>query len=122
MFRLLLDENLPAQAAGLLRSKGYDVIHAREAGLRSAPDEAIVAFARSDKRACVTLDRDLHRILAGSTAVQPSVILLRNIQPTPNETAACIQATLDQIGQQLESGIAVTVTAKGLRVRRLPLT
>jgi predicted nuclease of predicted toxin-antitoxin system len=45
MFRLLLDENLPTQLTVPLRAHGFDVIHAREAGLRSAPDDKILARA-----------------------------------------------------------------------------
>jgi predicted nuclease of predicted toxin-antitoxin system len=121
MFRLLLDENLPAQTAAVLRSRGFDAVHARDIGLRSAPDEEILSRTVSDERVCVTLDRDLHRILAASGAVTPSVILLRNVALTPAETAALIHVAVDQIGGQLAAGVAATVTSKSIRVRRLPL-
>ncbi len=121
MFRLLLDENLPAKLAAELRARGFDAVHAREAGLRSAPDEEIVGWAVSEERVCITLDRGLHRILAESGATMPSVILLRNVQLTPVETATLIHAALDQIGEQVAAGAAATVTPRSIRVRRLPL-
>jgi predicted nuclease of predicted toxin-antitoxin system len=121
MFRLLLDENLPTQAAAVLRSGGFDAVHAREVGLRSAPDEAILALAASEGRVCVTLDRDLHRILAESGASKPSVILLRGVRLRPVEAAALIRSALEQIGGQLMAGVAATVTPRSIRVRRLPL-
>ncbi len=64
MFRLLLDENLPAQLTPQLRQRGFDVIDVRDAALRSAPDDKILAHAVLEDRICTTLDRDLHRLPA----------------------------------------------------------
>jgi len=121
MFRLLLDENLPAQLAVLLRARGFDVVHVREAGLRSAPDDEILAHAVVEDRVCITLDRDLHRLLAETGAEAPSVILLRNVQLTPTQTAALIQAALHQISGQMTGRFAATVTPRIIRTRRLPI-
>ena len=122
MYRLLLDENLPVQAAALLRAGGFDAVHLREIGGRSAPDTEVLRLAASEGRICITLDRDLHRILAATGASGPSVLLLRDVQLKPRDTAALIATVLQQLGEQMHSGIAATATPKSLRVRRLPLS
>jgi predicted nuclease of predicted toxin-antitoxin system len=121
MFRLLLDENLPAQLTPLLREFGFDVIHVRDAGLRSAPDERILERAALEDRICITLDRDLHRLLAESGAGAPSVILLRNVQLAPTQIAALIQAALHQIFDRSTARFAATVTSRNIRLRPLPI-
>jgi predicted nuclease of predicted toxin-antitoxin system len=121
MFRLLLDENLPAQLTPLLSELGLDVIHARDAGLRSAPDEKILERAALEDRICITLDRDLHRLLAKSGADAPSVILLRNVQLAPTQIAVLIRAALHQIFDQSTARFAATVTPRNIRLRPLPI-
>jgi predicted nuclease of predicted toxin-antitoxin system len=55
MFRLLLDENLPGQLTPLLRERAFDAIDVRDAGLRSAPGDKILAHAVLEDRISITL-------------------------------------------------------------------
>ena len=64
MRRLLLDEGLPFTAADRLRRAGLDAVHVNEVGLSSTADPLILEYALSEKRSCVTLDLDFHRLLA----------------------------------------------------------
>jgi len=121
MFRLLLDENLPARLAPLLHARGFDVVHVSDTSLRSAPDDQILAHAVLEDRVCITLDRDLHRILAETGAEAPSVILLRNVHLAPAPMAALLQAACNQISDQPPARFAATVTARSIRLRRLPI-
>jgi predicted nuclease of predicted toxin-antitoxin system len=77
MKRVLLDQGLPAGSALILREQGWDTIHVREVGLSAAEDVEILAFAASQSRVMVTLDRDFPQILALTHAARPSVILIR---------------------------------------------
>jgi len=43
--RLVLDQGLPVSAASILRTAGWDVVHASEAGLNRATDQAMLEFA-----------------------------------------------------------------------------
>lgn len=121
MFKILLDESLPLRTASILRSNGVDAIHAKEAGLQAADDRAVLDRAHADGRACKTLDLDFHQLLAEASATSPSVVLLRFQSLHAEETARLVLSALDQIGPELASGVAVTVTVHGLRWRRLPL-
>ncbi|NEP56785.1 MAG: hypothetical protein F6K31_07135 [Symploca sp. SIO2G7] len=67
MARLYTDEQFPKVVSELLRTMGHDVLTVQEAGNANLgiPDEDVLAFAISDKRAVVTLNRQdfirLHR-------------------------------------------------------------
>jgi predicted nuclease of predicted toxin-antitoxin system len=67
MARLYADEQFPRVVSKLLRTMGHEVLTVQEAGNANLgiPDEAVLAFAISDSRAVVTLNRQdfikLHR-------------------------------------------------------------
>src|SRR6185312_11507754 len=52
---LVLDQSVPRDAAGRLRDLGYDCVHAGEAGMSMAADEAILSFALRYSSAPATL-------------------------------------------------------------------
>jgi predicted nuclease of predicted toxin-antitoxin system len=112
---------MPLRAGQRLREYGIDAIHACEAGLAAAPDTEVLRFARSEQRACVTLDHDFHAILAETGATSPSVLFLRIQQTSYVETARLIERLLREFSSQLDEGIALTATVRGVRFRRLPL-
>jgi predicted nuclease of predicted toxin-antitoxin system len=67
MPRLYADEQFPRKVSELLRTMGHDVLTVQEAGNANLgiPDEEVLAFAVSDNRAVITLNRQdfirLHR-------------------------------------------------------------
>jgi predicted nuclease of predicted toxin-antitoxin system len=93
-----------------------------EVGLAHAPDEAILDFARIERRVCCTLDADFHRLLAVTRATAPSVVRIRIEGLKGAETAGLILKVLAETGAALAQGAAVTVTRRAVRVRCLPLT
>jgi predicted nuclease of predicted toxin-antitoxin system len=54
--RLYFDRHIVARLALDLRSRGFDVLTAEEAGLDTAPDEEQLAFATRDRRAILTFN------------------------------------------------------------------
>ena len=66
--KLLLDQNVSAGAADILREHDFDAVHAREVDLARTVDSAIVDWCREKSRIVVTLDGDFHAILALSGA------------------------------------------------------
>jgi predicted nuclease of predicted toxin-antitoxin system len=121
MKSVLLDQGLPFGAAELLRKRGWDALHVREIGMRDATDREILARAAADGRICVTLDKDFHEALARSQAAYPSVILLRWQNLRADGVAEVIETTLTRYEAELHCGLAITVSARATRVRRLPL-
>ncbi|WP_363318768.1 DUF5615 family PIN-like protein [Microcoleus sp. CAWBG51] len=68
MARLYADEQYPYPVVELLRTLGHDVLTVQEASKanQKIPDENVLAFASSEKRAVITENRKdffrLHRI------------------------------------------------------------
>lgn len=67
MIRLYSNENFDFQVVGFLRQRGFDVLTAVEAGRANQriPDEQVLAFAISQRRAVLTFNRkDFFRLQA----------------------------------------------------------
>jgi len=66
MARLYADEQFPRQVVQKLRSLGHDVLTVQEAGNAGLPDEEVLAFAISQNRAVLTVNRrdffQLHKL------------------------------------------------------------
>ncbi|HAZ48590.1 MAG TPA: hypothetical protein DDW76_22715 [Cyanobacteria bacterium UBA11369] len=68
MARLYADEQFPKRVVELLRKLGHDVLTVQQAGKanRKIPDQEVLAFAVSEQRAVLTLNRQdffrLHRL------------------------------------------------------------
>ena len=119
--KLLLDQNCSADAAVILRSTGMDAVHARDVGLATAEDEAILEWCRVEGRIIVTLDADFHALLALAGARTPSVIRIRIEGLRDEALAALIVRVIGATDADLQRGSAVTVTVTSIRVHALPL-
>jgi predicted nuclease of predicted toxin-antitoxin system len=68
MLKLYANENFPLETVLILRNLGYDVLTTHEMGKSnlSIPDEEVLAFAISESRAILTINRKdfmrLHRL------------------------------------------------------------
>ena len=68
MLKLYANENFPLETVQILRNLGYDVVTTHEMGNANLiiPDDAVLAFAISENRAILTINRKdfkrLHRI------------------------------------------------------------
>jgi predicted nuclease of predicted toxin-antitoxin system len=119
--KLLLDQNLSAEAAPILRSRGMDAIHTREVGLETTEDDAILAWCRTEARIIITLDADFHALLALTGARTPSVVRIRIEGLRDEGLATLILRVVALTEADLQLGAVVTVTETSVRVRRLPL-
>jgi predicted nuclease of predicted toxin-antitoxin system len=121
VIRLLLDQGLPRSTVELLRADGWDVVHACQCDLSTARDEQILEYARRENRVICTLDADFHSILAVSGAANPSVVRIRQQGLRGADVASLLKRIWDEVGESLQSGAAVTVTERAIRLRRLPM-
>lgn len=119
--KLLLDQGLPRSTAALLVSRGIDSIHVGNIGLTQAEDMAILEQGRLQDRTIVTLDTDFHKLLALTHATTPSVIRIRIEGLRAEALADLIERVLKQSSADIEAGAAITVQARRVRIRRLPL-
>lgn len=72
-----IDENLPVEAADLLRAAGHEADTVQEEGLEGAEDEALSERIRLEGRAIITLDLDFSDIRAYPPQNYFGIIILR---------------------------------------------
>jgi predicted nuclease of predicted toxin-antitoxin system len=60
------DENLPGEAAELLRSAGHDAVTVNDQGMSGASDSLLATRCRGEGRTLVTQDMDFTDIRKGS--------------------------------------------------------
>jgi predicted nuclease of predicted toxin-antitoxin system len=119
--RHLLDQGLPRSAAARLAPRGFDAVHTGDIGFATADDDVTLEQPRVEGRAVVTLDADLHVLLALTGATAPSVIRIR-IEGLRAETLAeLLTDVLKRCDQDLAAGAMVSVVPGRIRLRRLPL-
>jgi len=120
--KFLLDQGIPRSSAPILRSLGFDAVHAGECGLSTAPDSRILEAGREQDRIVVTLDSDFHTIMALSDWVRPSVVRIRIEGLRAPEMAHLIVKIIDLCRNDIEEGALVSVDDKRVRLRRLPIS
>ena len=117
--RFLADENIPAPSVRELRAGGYDVSTVAPE-LRSAPDEAVLAVARTQQRMVLTFDRDFGELIfRRGTRGGLGVVLFRVVPRTPTEPADLLLSLLKQPGVNL-AGQFVVIDREKVRRRLLP--
>ena len=121
MIKILLDQGLPRSAVARLRESGWDAVHAYAIGLSRASDQAILAYARHERRIVVTLDADFHALLAVTNADAPSVIRIRQEGLHGTKLAELLLRIWPRIERQIMQGAMVTVTETVIRIRQLPV-
>lgn len=121
MIRLLLDMCVDRRVRSLLDDKGHDVVHVGEVGMARAPDSAVMARARAERRVLVTHDSDFAQLLARSGDVTPSVVHVRAPTATFDEVALLVSGVLEATSQDLEAGAIVSASERGARVHLLPV-
>jgi predicted nuclease of predicted toxin-antitoxin system len=123
--RFLIDENLSPRICALLITGGHHATHIRDHGMASASDPQVLAKAAAERLTLITADRgDFGRELALTRAVEPSVVLLRQLPDVVRaaEVAALVLANLTPaVASALSAGAFVVLTPTAVRVRHLPL-
>ena len=75
--RFKIDENLPAEAATLLREGGFDADTVAEEGMSGAADATLAEVAQSENRVIVTLDQDFGNIQRFPPNRQARLVVLK---------------------------------------------
>ena len=106
MARLYADEHFPFPVVELLRQKGHDVLTVQEAGKAGLriPDDEVLAFATSQNRAVLTLNRYDFKQLHQSLVICKCSWL----------KAACTEALTKQDKVPAKSGISAILSKGGL--------
>lgn len=92
--RFKLDENLPRDAATLLREAGYDVRTALDERLGGSPDARIFDASRAEERVLVTFDLDFADIRLYPPGGHPGIWVLRPASQSVENTIAILRGAL----------------------------
>lgn len=84
--RAKLDENLPIEVAGLLRTAGWECDTVHDEDLAGADDRAIAAACQAEMRVLFTLDLDFADIRAFPPASYVGIVVLRPAEPSRRQT------------------------------------
>jgi predicted nuclease of predicted toxin-antitoxin system len=101
--------------------RGEEVVHLREQGLHTMPDDQILAKAVREQRIILTCDLDFGDLLAASGGSVPSVILIRMRNQTPKAVTPRVFQVLRTYHIALDAGAIVIVEDGGCRLRHLPI-
>jgi predicted nuclease of predicted toxin-antitoxin system len=119
--KLLIDMNLSPRWASILIDAAFDAAHWSTLGAPDAPDEEIVAFARTNGFVIVTHDLDFGAILAAMHGDKPSVVQIRAANVSPDAIGGQVISALRRMSAELEHGALLTVDPVRMRISLLPL-
>ena len=115
--RFLVDENLPAEAAQLLRNAGHEAVTAGEAALTGCEDGEVAALCQRERRALLTLDVDF-----GNTQLYPpqdyqGLVVLRLEHQDKAHVLTVITALIPRLGEEELVGRLWVVDEDRIRIR-----
>jgi predicted nuclease of predicted toxin-antitoxin system len=115
--RYLIDENLSPRICPLLIAGGHHATHLCDHGMGRASDPQVLAKAAAEGLTLITADRgDFGRELAFTRAVEPSVVLLRQLPDVVRaaDVAALLLANLTPVvASALGAGAVWSVRPRG---------
>ncbi len=107
MARLYSDEQYPIAVVKILRTLGHDVLTVQEAGNAGLkiPDDLVLAFATSDERAVLTLNRQ-------------DFIRLHRLQPNHSGIITCTNdRNWERLASRIDDAISAEETLSGRLIR-----
>ncbi len=115
--RFKIDENLPEEAARLLRADGHDASTAREEGLAGSEDRSIAEICKGEERVFLTLDQDFADIRAYPPAEHAGLIVFRLSTQDKQQVLFIMGRLLELIRSEIVSGKLWIVEEGDVRVR-----
>lgn len=92
--RAKLDENLPVEAAELLRTAGWECDSVYDEGLAGADDPEVAAACQAGARVLFTLDLDFADIRAYPPSEYVGIVVLRPTEPSRRQVLQLVSRAL----------------------------
>lgn len=112
------DENLPAEAATVLREAGYDAETVWDEALTGADDTIIAGRIRTEDRVLITLDLDFANIRSYPPEDYPGIIVLRLDHQDKASTLGVIRRVALALGHRSPVGELWIVEEDRIRFRQ----
>jgi predicted nuclease of predicted toxin-antitoxin system len=93
--RFKTDENIPLEAADILRAAGHDALSVFDQSLSGQPDSRIASVCRQEGRTLITLDTDFCDIRTYPPADYPGLLVLRLARQSAPEVLRVIRRLLE---------------------------
>jgi predicted nuclease of predicted toxin-antitoxin system len=119
--KIVVDMNLSPLWVNELRADGHEATHWSNIGDPSAPDTAIMQWARENGAVVFTHDLDYGALLFATGAKAPSVIQMRSEDTRPRTMRSLVLRALADAKEGLQAGALVTVDPRKQRIHLLPL-
>jgi predicted nuclease of predicted toxin-antitoxin system len=116
--RCKIDENLPIDAAALLREAGHDCHTVYDEALAGAPDQRVIDTCRAEGRALLTLDLDFADLRTYPPADHPGIIVLRPAEPDKEHVLRLLARTLPVLEREAVVHSLWIVEETRVRIRR----
>jgi len=116
MPKFKLDENLPQEAADLLRNAGYDAATIWDQQMVGAPDSKVASVCKDEDRVLVTLDLDFADIRLYRPADHAGIIVLRLPRQDKQNALAIINRLIPVLAQESAAGLLWIVDSKQIRM------
>ena len=113
-----LDENLPTEAAEVLRSAGHDSVTVLDQSLGGTADSNLAGICRAEDRTLITLDLDFSNIQAYPPANHPGIIVLRPPTQDKPHVLKAIAAVIPFLAREPLHGRLWIVDEHRIRIRQ----
>ena len=120
--KILIDVNMRFEWKEILLEAGFEALHWRDVGARSAPDEDIIRWAADRAYVVITQDLDFSEALAMLKLDRPSVVVVRTRNNKLQRSVPDILWLLKRYEFDLEEGALIMIDHDMQRIRRLPFT
>lgn len=117
MLAFKLDENLPAEAAQMLRDAGHDVATVLEQRLGGAGDPRVADVCRTEGRVLLTFDTDFADIRTYPPREYAGIIVLRLVRQDKPHLLSVLQQLLPELHSEAVIGRLWIVEEASLRIR-----
>lgn len=115
--RLKVDENLPTEAAAVLREGGHDAATVEDQGLGGSSDGAVAEACRREGRGLITLDLDFSDIRAYPPSQHGGLVVLRLTRQDKPHVLDTLRRLLPLLAKEPLAARLWIVDEQGVRVR-----
>ena len=117
--RFKMDENLPPDAAEVLRQEGHETLTVFDQGLRTHSDPEVIATCQREGLVLVSLDLDFSNILVFPPEKFAGLIVLRLHRPGRAAVTALIRRLLPHLAARSVIGKLWVVDEARIRIRQV---
>jgi len=115
--RAKLDENMPVEAARLLRELGWDAVTVHDEGMAGAHDDAVSSACRAEDRVLFSLDLDFADIRRYPPETHSGIVVLRPKDPDRENVLALLTSAAPALAREPVNKRLWIVEPGGIRVR-----